>query len=1094
MPISFPQPSPRHRPLDTQPIDPQHVDEGVDRINLKQVSARFQQVNKTRLQRLHSALNTQQQVFLDLLPLLFHVNHPVLPGYISADTPAGIKNYKPSRESILSARSLSKSFALQRDPNAVKNIRGVYLMGSCGSIAHNRHSDIDIWVCPEHGIDEKQQKELQQKCEKVQQWANSLRIETHFFIMDDVEFRKQQRAEMGIEDCGSTQHFLLLDEFYRSSIVAGGCTPIWWLVPNAFNDDYQHYVDTLAEKRFIDRENCIDYGSIQGIPTSEYISAGIWQLYKSLASPYKAVLKLLLIEVYASEHPTTVNLSTLYKERLFNGQYESDDNDPYVATYKKIEHYLQQRNELDRLELVRKCFYFKVGVALSSTFNENMIGANSPDTTVSQGHNPFQIDRTIKNISAQRTQRQQNNHAQWQRSLMHKLTQEWGWDKTQLIDLDNRQNWSISQIKQEQHRLTRELTQSYRLLNTLVQKQNSDNETTQEHVADEKQALQSEPSNSNELTLLGRKIYASFERKANKLSKIQPGIVSSLEKDHVTFRFSKQNSQNETDALNPPQSNIGIWSIYSGILVEPESNVEIDTDEVESGDEKKASLPVTNTLIHTGTYLTETLAWCISNRIIGSKTRIHVVDGEHDLTDYEVRQLQNIILENLSNHDHGSYTSELESAQSQFSRAASIDRCIYIVNAGIDPLKSQKDQGIHRISDRTDPLAYSGIQENLIIDITQIAINNWGEIFCHHYNGISAIDQCLTQYFCYAKPGSESALPSRAIYCACPSRPNAIVDRLENLFDDIETCYFDNSATCDKSTGSYYEKRRYLFESAECYHLMQWHEGNPLITQQTSDEALFKKLSDAELAGPLILDRFALQQHPLHTVNRTVDAALSKAKLIASNASGDNILRVFYLVKDQVAETYIIDQNQVLTMASIPFESTRSFILPMTRFIEHSVLRQHTQLTIDLDSNTNRSGPAKIHYPTEVPSIEFYMLNKTHSGYSTTAVPTESNISANYLPIKAVGSQGIVGDIDWVFYCDDKAFEASILGDQVFAALAKSIQSHRQSSDTYYRCYITDIEVTCMYGDNSNLAQDLQYKLELEEKLNQAFLSLRSDS
>ena len=169
MPISQPNTPLRHRPLDTQPIDLQHVDEGVDRINLKQISSRFQQVNQTRQQRLHSALSTQQQVFLDLLPLLFHVNHPVLPGYISADTPAGIKNYKPNRESILAARSLSKSFALQRDANAVRAIRGVYLMGSCGSIAHSRHSDIDVWICPEHGIDQKQQQELKQKCQKNQE-------------------------------------------------------------------------------------------------------------------------------------------------------------------------------------------------------------------------------------------------------------------------------------------------------------------------------------------------------------------------------------------------------------------------------------------------------------------------------------------------------------------------------------------------------------------------------------------------------------------------------------------------------------------------------------------------------------------------------------------------------------------------------------------------------------------------------------------------------------------------------------------------------------------------------------------------------------
>ena len=222
-----------------------------------------------------------------------------------------------------------------------------------------------------------------------------------------------------------------------------------------------------------------------------------------------------------------------------------------------------------------------------------------------------------------------------------------------------------------------------------------------------------------------------------------------------------------------------------------------------------------------------------------------------------------------------------------------------------------------------------------------------------------------------------------------------------------------------------------------------------------------------------MLDRFALQDHPLHTVNRTVEAARSKAQSQSlSNSQADGALRVFYLVKDAIAETYIIDHEQNLTIAELPFEGTRSFILPMTRFIEHSVLRQHTQSMHSLAS------------------IEFYILHKTNTGFSATTVPTESNISANYLPIKAVGTQGIVGNIEWTIYCDDQTFSSQSHGDQLFVELAKSIQTHRQSSEQQYRCYITDIEVTSMFGDRSCLAMDLEHKLALEEQLNQAFANL----
>ncbi len=65
------------------------INEGIDRKVLGQLRARFLKVNDGRLGRAMQALSTRQQLVLKLLPLLFHVNHPLLPGYVSASTPAG---------------------------------------------------------------------------------------------------------------------------------------------------------------------------------------------------------------------------------------------------------------------------------------------------------------------------------------------------------------------------------------------------------------------------------------------------------------------------------------------------------------------------------------------------------------------------------------------------------------------------------------------------------------------------------------------------------------------------------------------------------------------------------------------------------------------------------------------------------------------------------------------------------------------------------------------------------------------------------------------------------------------------------------------
>ena len=77
-------------------------------------------------------------------------------------------------------------------------------------------------------------------------------------------------------------------------------------------------------------------------------------MFKGIESPYKSVLKLLLTEVYASEHPKVQCLSLRFKQAVFSHQVDLDELDPYIMVYRRIEEYLKARNEPERLELVRR--------------------------------------------------------------------------------------------------------------------------------------------------------------------------------------------------------------------------------------------------------------------------------------------------------------------------------------------------------------------------------------------------------------------------------------------------------------------------------------------------------------------------------------------------------------------------------------------------------------------------------------------------------------------------------------------------------------------------------------------------------------------
>ena len=479
------------------------LDEGIDRSVLVQLRARFLKVSEGRLARALEGLSTRQQAVLKLLPLFFHVNHPLLPGYVSGNTPAGVAHFEPADDALAEAQRLTRSFSYKaRHGNPPRPIHGLYLMGSLGTLAQAEQSDLDVWVCHAPDLSEAELAELRKKCQLLERWAASQGAEAHFFLIDAQRFSVGERdSQLGSEDCGSTQHFLLLDEFYRTAIWLAGRTPIWWLVPVYQEGGYAEYTQTLLSKRFIRADDTLDLGNLAHIPPGEFVGAGLWQLFKGIESPYKSVLKLLLTEVYASEYPAVQCLSLHFKRAVFANQLALDEVDPYMMVYRRIEQYLLGRGETERLELVRRSLYLKV--------NKKLSGLGRP-----------------------------RNHG-WQRQLLQRLATEWGWDERQLALLDSRSQWKVRQVASERRALVSELNYSYRFLTRFARDQQAAS------LADQR-----------ELNILGRRLQAAFERKAGKVEFINPGIAPDLAEDTLTL----------VQAPNRREPGTTCWGLYNGNL------------------------------------------------------------------------------------------------------------------------------------------------------------------------------------------------------------------------------------------------------------------------------------------------------------------------------------------------------------------------------------------------------------------------------------------------------------------------------------------------------------------------------------------------
>jgi adenylate cyclase class 1 len=116
--------------------------EDISREDIQTIKLRFKRLNQLREQRVQDFLQPRQQVFLDVLPLLFHCNFP-LPGLFLGDT-RRIPEYNPGSRAINAARQLAK-FQLQ--PRGITHYtyrRAVLMVASAVFIF--KTSDMDIWL------------------------------------------------------------------------------------------------------------------------------------------------------------------------------------------------------------------------------------------------------------------------------------------------------------------------------------------------------------------------------------------------------------------------------------------------------------------------------------------------------------------------------------------------------------------------------------------------------------------------------------------------------------------------------------------------------------------------------------------------------------------------------------------------------------------------------------------------------------------------------------------------------------------------------------------------------------------------------------
>jgi len=283
-------------------------------------------------------------------------------------------------------------------------------------------------------------------------------------------------------------------------------------------------------------------------------------------------------------------------------------------------------------------------------------------------------------------------------------------------------------------RVVAELTHSYRLLARLAREQDA-------------QASIS----ANDINLLGRKLYAAFQRKAGKVELINPGLVPSLAEENLSFHHrSEQGAAGDG------------WLLYRDL--------------------EDPSDAFWQPVIRRAGNLAELLVWCYCNGLLSRSTRLNVRAGQSVASVSELKEILDVLA--------GFLPVPMPPAPRQaLSRAVRPLRNLLLLNVAVDPQAHLTERGLHKLSARNDSLGFSGARDNLVVTIDQITLNSWHEVSLQHYAAGDTLIQCLKNVLAQVAI-NPAELPDIRVMAPSRGHGQAIARRVSELFADVLRQFF----------------------------------------------------------------------------------------------------------------------------------------------------------------------------------------------------------------------------------------------------------------------------------------------------------------
>ncbi len=404
-------------------------------------------------------------------------------------------NFTLDYESRIAAEKLFPDVIIRREETLNPVIHTALLMGSVGSIAQTKKSDLDYTLLVDNNsFTPESLKLFQKKLNLIEDWTwDNYHLEAHFFINDYNEVRQNIFGESDSESTGSALAKLLKEEMYRTMIIVTGRIPFWLVAPVDCDDQrYDELFQLIMEnKTLLKREEFIDMGNVDDIADGEFFGGSIWALIKSFKSPFKTLMKMGILEDYMFTETKSNLLCHQIKQQVFD-DVPYDKIDAYLLMFERVQKFFTETKEDNDIDALRTAFYLKVGTQVTGE----------------------ELER---------------GSTHWKKETLIRMIKEWGWPASKIEQLNIYIEWQMMQKVELGNRINKILMSSYK------------NISEKNSTLDPSESLITE----KDTHLLGRKLFSFYRTAPNKVENLGALVDGKTAERELTFLFENPKSREQ---------------------------------------------------------------------------------------------------------------------------------------------------------------------------------------------------------------------------------------------------------------------------------------------------------------------------------------------------------------------------------------------------------------------------------------------------------------------------------------------------------------------------------------------------------------------